>query len=91
VSLPTGSDLQGNRKYGRRLELLLLGPQIEGTTSWFFFGVFHMSTGNLLFKPLPHRLKGHHNTSPQLGRVTHKQAITLQGHEPCLIRVDPVL
>jgi hypothetical protein len=50
-----------------------------------------MSTGSLLFQPLPHRFKGNHITSPPLGRVTHKQSIAFQGHEPYLVRVDPVL
>src|SRR5579862_395172 len=31
VPLPTGGDVQGNRKHGRCRELLVLGPEIAGT------------------------------------------------------------
>ena len=33
VSLPTGGDVQGNGEHGRRCELLVFGPKIEGANS----------------------------------------------------------
>ena len=33
VSLPTGGDVQGNGEQGRRCELLVFGPKIEGASS----------------------------------------------------------
>jgi hypothetical protein len=50
-----------------------------------------MASSNSLLPSLPHRFDVHHDTRPQLGRVSHNHVVTTHLHEASLVRVNPVL